>query len=138
VVAPVLGILLSLSGCSLGAVAAASLTLIGQASAGVALFLTGVILSAQSFRLDWKIVGATGTADVIRPLLAAAIVHVFPVPSEVAKVSILFAAVPSGFFGILFAETYRVRSPEVGSIVISSTVFSIATLAIAIAVLFPH
>jgi malonate transporter len=125
VLAPVLGILLSLSGVGLGAVTAASLMLIGQAAAGVALFLTGLILSAQSFRLDWKVVGATGTADVIRPLLAAAIVHVFPVPSEVAKVSILLAAVPSGFFGILFAESYKVRSPEVGSMVIASTVFSI-------------
>jgi malonate transporter len=138
VLAPVLGILLSLSGLSLGAVAAASLMLIGQAAAGVALFLTGLILSAQSFRLDWKVVGATGTADVIRPLLAAAIVHVLPVPSEIAKVSILLATVPSGFSGILFAENYRVRSPEVGSMVIASTVFSIATLAITIGILYPQ
>jgi malonate transporter len=112
--------------------------LIGQAAAGVALFLTGLILSAQPFRLDWKVVGATGAADVIRPLLAAAIVHVLPVPSEIAKVSILLAAVPSGFFGILFAENYRVRSPEVGSMVIASTLFSIVTLSITISVLFPQ
>jgi malonate transporter len=138
VLAPGLGILLSLSGFSLGSVAAASLMLIGQAAAGVALFLTGLILSAQSFRLDWKVVGATGTADVIRPLLAAAIVHVLPVPSEIARVSILLAAAPSGFFGILFAESYRVRSPEVGSMVIASTVFSIATLAITITILYPQ
>jgi malonate transporter and related proteins len=138
VLAPVLGILLSLSGLGLGAVAAASLMLIGQAAAGVALFLTGLILSAQSFRLDWKVVGATGTADVIRPLLAAAIVHVFPVPAEIAKVSILLAALPSGFFGILFAENYQVRSLEVGSMVIASTVFSIATLAVTIGILYPQ
>jgi malonate transporter len=138
VLAPVLGILLSLSGLGLGAVAGASLMLIGQAAAGVALFLTGLILSAQSFRFDWKVVGATGTADVIRPLLAAAVVHVFPVPSEIASVSILLAAVPSGFFGILFAENYRVRSLEVGSMVIASTVFSIATLTITIAILYPQ
>jgi malonate transporter len=138
VMAPVLGILFSLSGLSLGAVTVASLMLIGQSAAGMALFLTGLILSAQSFRLDWKVVGATGTADVIRPLLAAAIVHLFPVPSEIAKVSILLAAAPSGFFGILFAENYRVRSPEVGSMVIASTVFSIATLAITIGILYPQ
>jgi malonate transporter and related proteins len=138
VLAPVLGILLSLSGLGLGAVAVASLMLIGQTAAGVALFLTGLILSAQSFRLDWKVVVGTGTADVIRPLLAAAIVHVLPVPSEIAKVSILLAALPSGFFGILFAENYQVRSLEVGSMVIASTVFSIVTLAITISVLFPQ
>ena len=50
VVAPALGILLSLSGLKLGALADACLSLIGNAAAGVALFLTGLILSAQSFR----------------------------------------------------------------------------------------
>jgi malonate transporter len=137
VLAPVLGILLSLSGLSLGAVAAASLTLIGQAAAGMALFLTGLILSAQSLRLDRQVVAATGTANVVRPLLVAAIVHVLPIPSEIAKVSILLAAAPSGFFGILFGVNYRLDSAQVGSTVIASTAFSIMTLALTIAVLFP-
>ena len=50
----------------------------------------------------------------------------------------MLAAAPSGFFGILFAESYRVRSPEVGSMVIASTVFSIATLAVTIGILYPQ
>ncbi len=127
-----------MSGLNLGAVAEASLELIGKAAGGVAAFLTGLILSAHSLRLDRKVVGATGTADVIRPLLAAAIVYVLPVPSEIAKASVLLAAVPSGFFGILFAVDYRLGSAEVGSMVIGSTVFSIVTLAITIAVLDPQ
>ncbi|WP_456661971.1 AEC family transporter [Bradyrhizobium sp. LB13.1] len=106
VLAPALGILLSLSGLNLGAVAGASLDLIGQAAGGVALFLTGLILSAQSLRLDRQVVAAIGTANVVRPQLVAAIVHALPVPSEIAKVSILLAAAPSGFFGILFGVNY--------------------------------
>jgi malonate transporter and related proteins len=138
VVAPILGILLSLSGLDLDSVTAASLNLIGQAAGGVALFLTGLILSAQPFRLDWKVVCATAASDVMRPLLAAAIVYIFPVSSEIVRGSILLAAVPSGFFGILFAETYQVRSHGMGSTVIASTVFSILTLAITIGILFPQ
>jgi malonate transporter len=137
VLAPVLGILLSLAGLSLDDVTRASLQLIGQAAGGVALFLTGLVLSAQSFRLDWKIVAATGTANLIQPLLAAAIVYCFPVPSETAKISVLLAALPSGFSGIPFALDYRLGSAEVGSMVIASTVLSIATLAITIGLLFP-
>ena len=137
VLAPALGILLSLSALNLGTVAAASLELIGQTAGGVALFLTGLILSAQPFRLDWQVISATGLADVLRPLLAAAIVHVFPVPSEIGKAAILMAAVPVGFFGILFAVDYRLDSEKVGSMVIASTVFSITTLAITIGILFP-
>lgn len=138
VLAPAVGIVLALSGLKLNALADACLSLIGNAAAGVALFLTGLILSAQSFRLDWKVVAATAASDIIRPLLAIAVAYCFPMTSSAAKTVILLAAVPSGFFGILFAVNYRLDSTTAGSMVIASTVFSIATMAIAIAVLFPH
>jgi malonate transporter and related proteins len=138
VLAPALGILLSLSDLDLDALAHACLALIGNAAAGVALFLTGLILSAQSFRLDWRVVAATAAADVIRPLLAVAVVYIFRVAPETAKTTILLAAVPSGFFGILFAVNYRLDSTTVGSMVIASTGFSVVTMTIAIAILFSH
>lgn len=138
VMAPALGILLSLTGLELDALAHACLSLIGSAAAGVALFLTGLILSAQSFQLDWKVVGATAASDIVRPLLAVAVVYFFPISSDAAKTVILLAAVPSGFFGILFAVNYRLDSATAGSMVTSSTVFSIVTMAVVIAVLFSH
>jgi malonate transporter len=138
VVAPALGILFSLSDLKLGTIAEACLMLIGHAAPAVALFLTGLILSSQSFRLNWKVVAATGMADTVRPLLTTAVVFALPVSTETAKIAILLAAVPSGFFGILFAVNYRLDSATVGSMVTASTVFSIVTMAIAIAVLFPH
>ena len=58
--------------------------------------------------------------------------------APVRKVAILLAAVPSGFFGILLAVNYRLDSATAGSMVTASTVLSIVTMAIAIAVLFPH
>ncbi len=137
VLAPALGILVSLSGLETGSVIDACLLLIGHAAPGVALFLTGLILSSQTFRLDWKIVGATAIADIVRPLLAAAIVFSLPIPAETARIAVLLAAVPSGFFGILFAVNYRLDSGAAGSMVTASTLFSIVTMAIAIALLFP-
>jgi malonate transporter len=133
VLAPALGILLSVTGLELDALAHACLSLIGSAAAGVALFL-----SAQSFRLDWKVVAATAASDVVRPLLAVAVVYCFPISPEAARTAILLAAVPSGFFGILFAVNYRLDSATAGSMVTASTVFSIVTMATAIAVLYPH
>jgi len=138
VLAPALGILFSLSDVSLDALARASLALIGSSAAGVALFLTGAILSAQSFRLDWKIVAATVASDIVRPLLAVALIYLIPITQDAAKTAILLAATPSGFFGILFAVNYRLDSARAGSMVIASTGFSVVTLAIAIALLFPH
>lgn len=138
VVAPVLGLLLSILDLDIGALAQACLSLIGSTAAGVALFLTGLILSAQSFRLEWKAIAATAASDVIRPLLAGAIVYGSPIAPETAKTVILLAAMPPGFFGILFAVNYRLDSSTVGSMVTASTLFSIATMAIVIAFLFPH
>jgi len=138
VLAPALGILFSLSDVSLDALAHASLALIGSSAAGVALFLTGAILSAQSFRLDWKIVAATVASDIVRPLLAVALIYLIPITQDAAKTAILLAATPSGFFGILFAVNYRLDSARAGSMVIASTGFSVVTLAIAIALLFPR
>ncbi|MCK1394936.1 AEC family transporter [Bradyrhizobium sp. 1] len=138
VLAPALGILFALSDVSLDALAHASLALIGSSAAGVALFLTGAILSAQSFRPDWKVIAATLASDIVRPLLAVAVIRVIPIPQDAAKTAILLAAIPSGFFGILFAVNYRLDSATAGSMVIASTGFSAVTLAIAIAILFPH
>jgi malonate transporter len=137
VLAPALGILVSLSGVKTGPVIDACLLLIGHAAPGVALFLTGLILSSQEFRLECRIVGATAVADIIRPLLAAAVVFSLPIPTETARIAILLAAVPSGFFGILFAINYRMDSGAAGSMVTASTIFSIISMATVIALLFP-
>jgi len=137
VLAPALGIVFSLSNVSLDALAHACLALIGSSAAGVALFLTGAILSAHRFQLNWKVAAATVTADIVRPLAALAVTHVVPISPDIARTAILLAAVPSGFFGILFAVNYRLDSATVGSMVIASTGFSIVPLAIAIATLFP-
>lgn len=136
VLAPALGIALALADLKLDAVVDACLSLIGNAAASVALFLTGLVLSAQSFKLDLKVVLATAASNIVRPLLAVAVIYFIPVPAETAKTAILLAAVPSGFFGILFAVNYRLDSATAGSMVIASTGLSIATLAVAIAVLF--
>lgn len=137
VAAPMAGIALSLSGVQLGLVLTASLSLIGQAAAGAALFLTGLVLSAQSFQPRWGVIAATLMADIMRPVLAAATVTLFAVSPETARVTILLASIPSGFFGILFAVSYEQDSATIGSIVIASTLFSAVTMALVIALLFP-
>jgi malonate transporter len=96
------------------------------------------MIEQASFKLDWQVVAATAASDVIRPLLAVGVVYAIPISSGAAKTAILLAAVPSGFFGILFAVNYRLDYATAGSMVIASTAFSIVTMAIAIAVLFSH
>ena len=48
------------------------------------------------------------------------------------KLSVVMAALPSGFFGILFGTSYRRISDEANSTIIASTIFSALTLAVTI------
>jgi malonate transporter len=65
----------------------------------------------------FKVVSATWIANIIWPLLTATVAFHPPFSMETAKVAILLAAVPSGFFGILFAVNYRLDSATTLSMV---------------------
>ena len=136
VLAPIIGTMLSLLQWPLPDVAAASLRQIGQAAGGLALFVTGLILSAQRFRLSANTLLAVATINVARPLLALAIARLLGTPPEITRITVLMAALPAGFFGILFGKNYGVNSEEAGSTIIASTVASMFTLALVIGWLY--
>lgn len=138
VIAPVLGVLVSLSGLHLDVLVTSSLQLIGQAAGGVALFLTGLVLSAQPFQFDRRVVLATILSNIAQPLFVFGLTRLIPTPPDIAAVAILLAALPSGFFGILFGINYDVASKEAGSMVIASTICSMVTLGVAILLLYPQ
>jgi len=136
VIGPVIGTLFSLLNWRLSPIAIASLRQIGQVSGGLALFVTGLILSAQRFRLSWNVALATFISNVVQPLIAFVIAKLLGVPASVMKIGVLMAALPSGFFGILFGSSYGLVSEESDSTVIASTGVSMLTLAVAIAWLY--
>jgi malonate transporter len=53
-------------------------------------------------------------------------------PVEITQLAVVMAALPSGFFGILFGNSYNRISVEANSTIIASTLFSTLTLAAAI------
>jgi malonate transporter len=129
VLGPAIGILFSLAGIPLATVVVHSLQLIGQTAGGVALFLTGVILSAQKLVLSRNVISGVLLKNVVHPLIAFALVLLLSLHGEAARAAILLAALPSGFFGVLFGLRYGVESREAGSTLVVSSVFSIVTLA---------
>jgi len=136
VLAPVAGTALSLLALPLPSLADTSLHLIGQMTGGLALFVTGLILSAQHFRLSWNTAMAVAVTNIAQPLVAFAIASALPVPAATAHVGILLAALPSGFFGVLFGANYGLNSEAADSALIASTGFALVTLAVAIAWLY--
>jgi malonate transporter and related proteins len=132
VIAPVIGMLLSLSGVVVPPLFATSLNLSGGGAGGVALFLTGLILSAQPFRLNGNVTSGTLLKNFAHPLLAAALVVVFAPQALIGREAIVLCAVPSGFFGILFGLRYGVVSEDAGSTLIASSLLSAGSLPLAI------
>jgi malonate transporter len=132
VVAPMIGMVLTLCDVEVPRLLDTSLTLIGIGAGGVALFLTGLILSSQSFRLNRNVASGTVLKNVVHPLLAAALVAALAVSPVAGRQATILCAVPSGFFGILFGLRYGVVSQDAGSMLIASTLLSAVTIPAAI------
>jgi predicted permease len=132
VIAPIIGIVISLSEHALPPLLVTSLSLIGVGAGGTALFLTGLILSSQPFRLNGNVTSGTLLKNFVQPLFAAALVAALAAPPLIGREAIILCAVPSGFFGILFGLRYGVVSPDAGSTLIATSLLSAATLPIAI------
>ena len=135
--APLAGVVLSFAGVPLPAVLGNSLDLIGRASGGVALFLTGLILSAQPFKLDANVLSGALLKNVLHPLVAVLLVRLLPMGPEPARAAVLLSAIPSGFFGVLFGLPYGVASREAGSTLTASNVLGILTIAAVIYLTHP-
>lgn len=130
VLAPIIGMGFSLIGISLPGFVNGAFKLIGQASGGVALFLTGLILSSQRLLPNRNVLSSTMLKNIAQLLLALGLVMVLPMSHDQVRAVLLLMALPAGFFGVLFGLRYGVETRETGSTLIVSSLLSAITLAI--------
>ncbi len=103
--------------------------ILGGATEGTALFVTGLIASAQRINLNWGVGWAVLGKNVLQPALCLAIALLLGVPLEQTRFAVLLSAIPSGFFGILFGKGFDATPEVASSSLIASTLLSIFTLA---------
>jgi predicted permease len=132
ILAPLCGLVLPLTGQHIPMVAASALDLVGKATVGLALFLTGLILSAQRLQVSGAVVSGVLLKNVVQSALVFALIVVFHVRGDIAREAFLLAAVPAGFFGTVFGARYGVSSREASSTLVLSTCMSLLTLPAAI------
>lgn len=137
-IAPLLAVVLALLDIHMPPLVDKSLGVIGAATAGLGLFLTGLILSAQPFQINGNVILGACLKNIIQPLIAYAVVRLLNVPEPLAGQVVLLIAIPAGFFGLVFGAGYGSRPAVAGSTLVLSSVLSIVTLTIAIALLAPH
>src|SRR5258708_38574060 len=109
-----------------------ALTLAGRTAAGLACFVTGLVLSAQPLRLDATVAVGLLMKNIVLPLVACAIALALGMSGEIAREAILLAAIPTGFFSILLGLNYGVRAQALGSTLTLSSLVSVITLTAAI------
>ena len=97
VLEPIIGVIFSLCGIPLASAIVHSLQLIGQAAGGAALFVTGVILSAQSVLFSRNVISGAILKNVVHPLIGYALILVLPMSSETARAAVLLLTLPVGF-----------------------------------------
>jgi predicted permease len=127
--APVLGVLASAVKFHMPIYVDKSLTILGGATEGTALFVTGLIASAQRINLNWGVGWAVLGKTVLQPALCLGIALLLGMPLEQTRFAVLLSAIPSGFFGVLFGKGFDATPEVASSSLIASTLISIFTLA---------
>jgi malonate transporter and related proteins len=127
--APLLGVVIAVIRIHVPVYVEKGLVILGAATEGTALFVTGLIVSAQRFTLNWTVVWAVIAKNLIQPALCLAVVFPLAIPREQTRFVVLLSAIPCGFFGILFGESFNATPEVASSSLIASTVLGIFTLA---------
>jgi malonate transporter and related proteins len=133
--APVLGLVFSCTGFTLPGFATRSLAVIGSASVGGALVLTGLVVSAQMFKIRGNTLFAVLLKNAVQPALALAVAWSMSLPIEQLRYVTLIGAMPCGFFGTVFGKRFGSNPQLASSSLIASYVAGIPTLAAWIAVI---
>jgi predicted permease len=135
VILPAAGIALSMAGFVLPPLWVRTFGLLGQTTAAVALFLTGLILSSEPLSFDLNVIFAVALKNLAHPLLTFIIARLMNCPTQMVREAVLLTAIPAGFIGVLFGIAYKAKSLEAGSVLLLSSLTSALTLAITILLL---
>jgi malonate transporter len=129
--APLLAVALVLIGARVPSVVEAALSLIGAATAGVALFVAGLTVAARKIILNLEV----GVNSLLKMLVQPAVFIVlaqFSVEPLYMHEGLLLTALPSGPMGILLATRYKMYESEASSVLALTTILMLLTLPIAL------
>lgn len=127
--APAVGLVAAALNLRLPAYAVRSLNLMGIATGGAGLFLTGLIVSAQKFKMNWSVAFATLAKNILQPAACLALAEAVGLPLEMTRWVVLMMAIPCGFFGLVFGKGFDATPVSASSSLVISYCVGAATLA---------
>jgi malonate transporter and related proteins len=126
--APALAFVIVLCGVHFPQTLVHSLSMLGYASGGVALFASGIVLAAGAITINWRVVLLVVLKNIVQPALVLAGLRWYGYHNPIVSQTVLTTAIPTMPIVIMFAEQYHVRQSEAASAVFLSVISSIATM----------
>jgi malonate transporter and related proteins len=131
--APVLAFVLVLSDISIPPLLGHGLSLLGQASGGVALFASGIMLAAYKIKIDGIVLSLVLLKNVFQPALVLGGLLWLGYGAPIVPEAVLTVAIPTMPIVIVLAVQYQVSERRYSSALFLSLVGSIFTMAAFIA-----
>ena len=133
--APILAIVLVLTGVKIPDLLDKMLSLIGAASSGTAAFLTGLTLAVHALKLNYEVIFNSISKAIVQPLVMVGLVNLLNVSTPVAQEGIVICAIPTSVIGVILASRYRTYESEASSTLLLTAMMMIVTLPLTIALI---
>jgi malonate transporter and related proteins len=117
-----------LAGIHIPAVLVHSLSLLGQATGGVALFASGLFLASSPIRVSRSVLTVVALKNIMQPALVLAAMQAAAYRDPIVSEAVLTTAIPVMPIVIMLATQYRVAQAESASEVFFSTIGSVITM----------
>ncbi|WP_210202913.1 AEC family transporter [Mesorhizobium sp. WSM4312] len=133
VFAAVLAFMVVLSGLHIPQLVIHSLSLLGSASGGVALFASGIVLASGKIKINSRVLFLVFLKNILQPALVLGGLRWAGYGGPIVSEAVLTTAIPTMPIVIMFALQYGVAQQEAASAVFLSVIGSVITMGIFIA-----
>ena len=132
--APVLAFVIVLSGLRIPRLIVHSLLMLGQASGGVAMFASGIVLASTKIKINRRVLFFVFVKNVVEPALVLGGLWFLGYRNPIVSEAVLTTAIPAMPIVIMLALRYRLPEAEAASAVFLSVIGSVITMGFFIAV----
>lgn len=131
--APILAVLMVVLGIPLPSVAKNSLSLLGTATSGVALFSMGLLLSGRKFHVSLASLTNVAFKNLVQPAVMLGLAIFLGVTGLDRREMILLGALPAASTAAMFAIQYKVYINDSDATIVISTIFSVVSIGVIVA-----
>jgi hypothetical protein len=131
--APVLAFIIVLTGFRIPQLLLHPLSLLGQASGGVALFACGIVLASGKIKANWGVLFFVFLKNIVQPALVLGGLRWVGYGNPIVSEAVLTTAIPTMPIVIMLALQYGMAQTEAASAVFLSVMGSMITMGVFIA-----